>query len=95
MVEGLFVERLNRFAALVDVNGKPEMIHVANSGRMRELFVPGYRVLLKPRPGGHRKTKYDLALVDTGFGLASADRNPNRHRLPPSHSIVTMPPWRL
>ena len=78
LVEGVFIERLNRFAALVEINGKQEMIHVANSGRMRELFVPGYRVLLKPRPGAHRKTKYDLSLVDMGFGLASADaRLPN------------------
>ena len=77
-MEGVFIERLNRFAALVEINGKREMIHVANSGRMRELFVPGYRVLLKPRPGEHRKTKYDLALVDMGLGLASADaRLPN------------------
>ena len=77
-MEGVFVERLNRFAALVEINGQLEMIHVANSGRMRELFVPGYRMLLKPRPGAHRKTKYDLALVDMGFGLASADaRLPN------------------
>ena len=78
LVEGVFIERLNRFAALVEINGKQEMIHIANSGRMRELFVPGYRLLLKPRPGTHRKTKYDLALVDMGFGLASADaRLPN------------------
>ncbi len=77
-MEGVFIERLNRFAALVDINGKQEMVHVANSGRMGELFVPGFRVLLKHRPGEHRKTKYDLALVDTGFGLASADaRLPN------------------
>ena len=78
LVEGVFIERLNRFAAMVEINGKREMVHVANSGRMRELFVPGYRLLLKPRPGEHRKTKFDLALVDMGFGLASADaRLPN------------------
>ena len=77
-MEGVFVERLNRFAALVEINGQLEMIHVANSGRMRELFVPGYRMLLKPRPGAHRKTKYDLARVDRGCGLAAADaRLPN------------------
>ena len=78
LVEGVFVERLNRFAALVDVNGKQVLVHVANSGRMGELFVPGFRVLLKPRPGAHRKTRFDLTLVDMGFGLASADaRLPN------------------
>ena len=78
LLQGTFLERLNRFAALVDVDGRVEMVHVANSGRMRELFVPGYRVWLKYQPGEHRKTHYDLALVDTGFCLASADaRLPN------------------
>ncbi|MCH7606327.1 MAG: DNA/RNA nuclease SfsA [Chloroflexi bacterium] len=91
LVEGRFLTRLNRFAALVDVAGEEVMVHVANSGRMRELLVPGYRVLLKPAPGEHRKTQFDLALVDLKFVLASADaRLPNAlvaealeaHRLP-------------
>ena len=78
LVEGRFLERLNRFAALVEVAGQEVLCHVANSGRMKELFVPGYRVLLKPRAGNHRKTRFDLALVDLGSGLASADaRLPN------------------
>ena len=78
LLQGTFLERLNRFAARVEVEGKVEMVHVANSGRMHELLVPGYRVWLKYQPGGHRKTRYDLALVDTGFCLASADaRLPN------------------
>ena len=78
LVEGRFLERLNRFAALVEVAGQEVQCHVANSGRMRELFVPGYRVLLKPRSGKHRKTQFDLALVDLGSGLSSADaRLPN------------------
>ncbi len=54
------------------------MVHVANSGRMRELLVPGYRVLVKRTPAAHRKTQFDLALVDLGFTLSSADaRLPN------------------
>ena len=78
LVEGRFLERLNRFAALVEVSGQEVICHVANSGRMRELFVPGYRVLLKPRSGKHRKTQFDLALVDLEPGLSSADaRLPN------------------
>ena len=72
LVEGHFLERLNRFAALVEVAGQEVLCHVANSGRMRELLVPGYRVLLKPRSGKHRKTRFDLALVDLGAGLGSA-----------------------
>ena len=72
LVEGLFLERLNRFAALVEVAGEAVMCHVANSGRMRELLVPGYRVLLKPCTGEHRKTQFDLALVELGSGLGSS-----------------------
>ena len=78
LVEGRFLTRLNRFAALVDIEGEEAMVHVANSGRMHELFVPGVRVLLKPQPAEHRKTKFDLALVDLGFSMCSADaRLPN------------------
>ena len=78
LVEGRFLTRLNRFAALVEVAGEEVLVHVANSGRMHELFVPGVRVLLKPQPAEHRKTKFDLALVDLGFCMCSADsRLPN------------------
>ncbi len=79
LVKGRFLERLNRFAALVEVAGQPQLVHVANSGRMRELLVPGHRVLVRPVAGApHRKTRFDLALVDLGGTLASADaRLPN------------------
>ena len=78
LVNGTFITRLNRFAALVDVEGEEVMVHVANSGRMREMFVPGYEVKLKPVMGDHRKTKFDLAMVRMGKSWASADaRLPN------------------
>lgn len=76
--EGYFLTRLNRFAAMAEVGGREEMVHVANSGRLRELFEPGRRLLLAPAGGEHRKTRYDLALVDLGHTLVSADaRLPN------------------
>ena len=80
LVEGRFIKRLNRFAALVDVERREYLAHVPNSGRMGELLVPGYRVLLVPAPqGANRKTSFDLALVDTGSALSSADaRLPNK-----------------
>ena len=78
LVEGRFIRRLNRFAALVGIGGKEELVHVANSGRMRELLVEGRRVFLKPVSGDHRKTAFDIAMVDLGHSLASADaRLPN------------------
>ena len=78
LIEGRFVERVNRFLARVEIGGREVGVHVANSGRMKELFFPGVRVLVKPAPGDHRKTKFDLALVGLGFTLVSADaRLPN------------------
>ena len=82
LVEGQFVERTNRFLARVIVAGRAVGVHVPNSGRMLELFTPGARVLLRPVNGNlksnHRKTCYDLALVDLDGTLVSADaRLPN------------------
>ena len=78
LVEARFLTRLNRFAALVELEGREVMAHVANSGRLRELLEPGRRLLLAPAPGAHRKTQFDLALVDLDFTLVSADsRLPN------------------
>ncbi len=79
LTEGIFVARLNRFAALVQVQGRETVVHVANSGRLRELFQEGVRVLLSPvDPLRSRKTSYDLSLVDLGHTLVSTDaRLPN------------------
>ena len=61
--EARFVRRLNRFAATVSLNGREVMVHVANSGRLRELLQPGSLCYLTDQPGSHRKTAYDLSLV--------------------------------
>ena len=78
LVEAKFLRRVNRFLAVVDLNGRETGVHVANSGRLRELFVPGAPVWLKSVPSGGRKTAYDLALVEAGGVLVSVDaRLPN------------------
>ena len=78
LVEGTFLARVNRFLALVELNGRETNVHVANSGRLRELFVTGARVWLKPVPQNGRKTAFDLALVEAEGTLVSADaRLPN------------------
>ena len=83
LVEGRFLRRVNRFLARVELNGREEGVHVANSGRLQELFLPGAPVWLKPAPAlslskGGRKTAYDLALVEAAGTLVSADaRLPN------------------
>ena len=78
LVRAKFVRRVNRFLALVSLYGKETSVHVANSGRLRELFVPGAEVWLKPAAAPGRKTAYDLALVVADGELVSADaRLPN------------------
>ena len=79
LVEARFLQRINRFAATVELGGGETLVHVANSGRMRELLVTGRRVLLRPVAGNHRKTAFDLAIVDLDHALVSTDaRLPNR-----------------
>ncbi len=76
LLEATFLARLNRFAALVRLNGQDTLVHVANSGRLRELFQPGNRVLLSPAPSSAlRKTRYTLSLVEVEGVLVSAEAN--------------------
>ena len=60
IADGIFVDRPNRFIAHVDVNGTVETIHVKNTGRCRELLLPGTAVRLEVSDNPKRKTKYDL-----------------------------------
>ena len=64
VIEGTFVDRPNRFIAHVLVDGKTEIVHVKNTGRCRELLVPGCTVYLAVSDNPSRKTKYDLIAVD-------------------------------
>lgn len=60
VVEGIFLERPNRFVAKVLIDGKDETVHVKNTGRCRELLPKGARVYLADEKGKERKTRYDL-----------------------------------
>ncbi len=44
MLPGIFRNRPNRFIAHVEIDGKEQVVHVKNTGRCRELLVPGARV---------------------------------------------------
>lgn len=59
-----FIDRLNRFLALVDIDGKEEAVHVKNTGRCKELLLPGVPVILAKADAPTRKTKYDLIAVE-------------------------------
>ncbi|MDO4392785.1 MAG: DNA/RNA nuclease SfsA [Bacillota bacterium] len=65
IVSGKFIERLNRFVAVVDVSGELQKVHVKNTGRCRELLIPGALVYLEDFQGrmGARKMRYSLVGV--------------------------------
>ncbi len=71
--DGNFIERPNRFIARVTVNGQTEVVHVKNTGRCRELLVPGCRVFLSKSPVATRKTAYDLIGVMKGSRCINMD----------------------
>ena len=66
ITEGKFIERPNRFVARVEIDGKPETVHVKNTGRCRELLQTGATVYLEDFEGrmGSRKMRYSLVAVD-------------------------------
>ena len=59
-----FLQRPNRFIAHVLINGKEEICHVKNTGRCRELLIPGCTVYCAVSDNPQRKTKYDLIAVE-------------------------------
>ncbi len=71
-----FLARPNRFIAEVDIDGHKETVHVKNTGRCKELLIPGCEVWLTAPGNPNRKTKYDLVAVrkDTGV-LFNIDSN--------------------
>lgn len=78
-IEGSFVKRLNRFEGIVEIVGREEPVHIPNTGRCRELFVPGARVVLEIRESKTRKTPYEMIMVYKGDRLISMDSQaPNR-----------------
>lgn len=80
IVHGKFLSRPNRFIAYVDIAGSVETVHIKNTGRCRELLLPGAEVILEHCPGATRKTEYDLvAVYKEGFGLINIDSQaPNK-----------------
>lgn len=61
---GRFIERPNRFIARVEIAGRQETVHVKNTGRCKELLLPGREVALVRSGNPARKTQYDLVAVN-------------------------------
>ena len=76
---GTFLDRPNRFVAHVELGGTAAVCHVKNTGRCRELLVPGAKVYLEESGNPARKTQYDLIAVEKGTRLINMDSQaPNR-----------------
>lgn len=79
VVEGIFLSRPNRFIAYVEVNGTEEKCHVKNTGRCKELLIPGSVVYLEVSDNPQRKTKFSLIAVRKGNLLINMDSQaPNK-----------------
>ena len=73
MVAGRFLSRPNRFIAQVDIQGQTRICHVKNTGRCRELLIPGARVWCQAAANPNRKTQFDLIAVEKGSRIINMD----------------------
>lgn len=66
IVDGVFLERPNRYLAHVEIDGSQVPAHVPDPGRLPGLMIPGRKARLIHRPSETRKTQYTLALIRHG-----------------------------
>ncbi|MBR7021825.1 MAG: DNA/RNA nuclease SfsA [Lachnospiraceae bacterium] len=69
ITKAVFLRRPNRFISEVEIDGHKEIAHVKNTGRCRELLIPGCEVWLTAPKSPNRKTKYDLVAVRKSSGV--------------------------
>ena len=68
-----FISRPNRFIAKVDIDGEEVTVHVKNTGRCKELLLPGCTVYLEKADNPDRKTPYDLVAVEHDDSIINID----------------------
>ena len=74
-----FVSRPNRFVAQVEQKGRQEVCHVKNTGRCKELLVPGAELYVQRSDNPARKTALDLISVKKGEQWVNMDSQaPNK-----------------
>ena len=79
VADAVFLQRPNRFIAQVLLNEQEETVHVKNTGRCKELLVPGAKVYLEKGKNPARKTAWDLIAVEKGDRLINMDSQlPNK-----------------
>ena len=79
MHKAVFLSRPNRFIAKVLLEGEELTVHVKNTGRCKELLIPGCTVYLEKSGNPARKTAFDLVAVEKGERLINMDSQaPNK-----------------
>ncbi|MGL4343853.1 MAG: DNA/RNA nuclease SfsA [Cellulosilyticaceae bacterium] len=79
IIEAIFKERPNRFIAHCEIEGQEVVAHVKNTGKCKELLVPGAKVYLQHHDNPKRKTQYSLIAVQKGERLINMDSQvPNK-----------------
>ena len=79
IVEAKFISRPSRFIAIVSVDGDEIKVHVKNTGRCKELLIPGCTVYLEKAGNPERKTPYDLVAVEKDGRIINIDSQaPNK-----------------
>ena len=73
VIQASFVRRINRFVAEADIDGHPVAVHVKNTGRCKELLVPGVTVFLEVSSNEARRYKYSLIAVEKNGLLVNID----------------------
>ena len=73
IVTGIFRSRPNRFVAMCEVEGQTYRCHVKNTGRCRELLIPGVQVYLQDRRGEGGSTDFSLIAVKKGNQIVNID----------------------
>ena len=77
--KAVFIDRPNRFIARCEINEQVETVHVKNTGRCKELLIPGTTVFLEKFNAQTRNTNYDLISVIKGNRIINIDSQaPNK-----------------
>ncbi|MBD3228501.1 MAG: DNA/RNA nuclease SfsA [Candidatus Lokiarchaeota archaeon] len=80
LIKAKFIERLNRFLGVVEIEGENILAHIPNPGRMKELLISEIEVMLRePKNNTNRKTNYDLVgIVKNGTHISLDSNAPNK-----------------
>ena len=71
--KAVFLERPNRFIARILADGRETVAHVKNTGRCRELLVPGATVYVQRHHDPARRTPFSLIAVEKEGRLVNID----------------------